>query len=268
MRIIILMLMLLIASPSWAVQWDKLLPATTDTRVNWPTQSQGNNESIDRLLSNYREGITLSYSSTSAVGVSAGEIMVSNAGGTIRLMLKNAAAGSIGWSDIDTGAEATSTTYYIYALASSSSATDATFKISASSSAPSGATYYKRIGSFYNDASGNITQIVNDNLRQVRSAESKSISATYQALTDGDVVLNLVCANLGNATVAIYSDNSSSPSTKLASTSCQYCSSCGTGVWLVESGVSVKVKAGDYYKTQVITSSNTYTPAVYFIPTN
>jgi hypothetical protein len=91
--------------------------------------------------------------------------MVSNAAGTVRLMLANAAATSVTFTDIDTGAEAASTTYYVYAIGSATTDTEFTVKISASATAPTGVTYYKKIGSFYNDASSNIvkTTITNDN---------------------------------------------------------------------------------------------------------
>ena len=70
-------------------------------------------------------------------------------------MRQNTANTTVTWADIDTGAEAASTTYYVYAVADAD-ATTATFMVSANSSTPTGATYYKKIGSFYNDSSSNI----------------------------------------------------------------------------------------------------------------
>jgi hypothetical protein len=87
--------------------------------------------------------------------VSAGEIVCSNSGATVRKFRQNTSSTNVTFSDIDTGAEASGTTYYIYAVCDAD-ATTATFKISASSSAPSGVTYYKILGSFYNDASSDI----------------------------------------------------------------------------------------------------------------
>lgn len=112
----------------------------------------------DRLLSNYRNGMALAYSSASALTVSAGEVMVSNSAGTIRLMMNNTSSASVSFSDLDTGSEASSTTYYVYAVAATTASETATFKISASGTAPSGVTYYKKLGSFYNDSSSNIDQ--------------------------------------------------------------------------------------------------------------
>ena len=124
---------------------------------------QENNTALDLMLSTYQEGLRISYSSASALSVSAGAIMLSNSAGSIRLMVANTSATTVDWDDIDTGSEAASTTYYVYAIASATTATTCTFKISTSSSAPSGITYYTRLGSFYNDASSNMTQISNDN---------------------------------------------------------------------------------------------------------
>lgn len=120
-------------------------------------------EPIDRMLAGYREGMKLKYNSVSTLDVTAGEVMVSNTAGTIRLMMRTTSTTNVTWSDIDTGAEASGTTYYVYAVASSSTATTATFKISTNSSTPSGSTYYKRLGQFTNDGSSNITAIQNDN---------------------------------------------------------------------------------------------------------
>src|SRR3990167_1659753 len=118
---------------------------------------------LDRLLTGYRENMTVVYASASSLSVGAGEVVVSNAGGTIKMMMRNTAATTVTFSDIDTGAEASATTYYLYAISTGASVSTSTFKISASSTAPSGATYYKKQASFYNNASSNIdkSQIYN-----------------------------------------------------------------------------------------------------------
>lgn len=161
-----LLLTCLLISPAWgADEWLTTRPALTgDQWTAWPAASQANNKSLDRLLSNYREGMKLTYSSATTISVAAGEAMCSNSAGTVRKMRQNTSATNVTFSDIDTGSEASSTTYYLYAVADAD-ATTATFKISASSTAPTGVTYYKRLGSFYNDASSNVDQysISNDN---------------------------------------------------------------------------------------------------------
>lgn len=121
-------------------------------------------EPLDDLLANYNT-IKLVYNSASQITASAGEVTVSNSAGSIRLMLRNSSSTTVTWSDIDTGSEASGTSYYVYAIAASTSATSATFKISTSSTAPSGATYYKRIGSFTNNGSSNIESVANDDER-------------------------------------------------------------------------------------------------------
>ncbi len=116
---------------------------------------------IDRLLSNYRRGASLTYASASTITVGIGEVVCSNSDGSVRKFRANTTATTVGWGDIDTGAEAGSTTYYIYAV-SDSDANTFTCSISTNSSAPSSKTYYKKLGSFYNDGSSNITNITND----------------------------------------------------------------------------------------------------------
>lgn len=155
--------LLLTANSGWCIsEWDKSLPAGS-TLINDIDLTVGNNnEALDRVLSNYREGMKLTYSSGSTVAISSGEVVCSNSGGTIRKFRSNTSSTNVTFSDIDTGAEAGSTTYYVYANCDAS-ATTATFKISASSSSPSGLTYYKRLGSFYNNSSSDMEQVSNDN---------------------------------------------------------------------------------------------------------
>jgi len=162
-KLIFIMMAVLIAGPVYPAQWNKLLPAATDQKIDWPVASQANNDALERTLQGYREGLRLTYSSTSTLVVTAGQVWVSNATGTVRLALSNAASTNVTFTNIDTGAEAASTTYYVYAVAAAADSEAVTFKVSLSATAPSGVTYYKRLGSFYNDASSNITQIYNDN---------------------------------------------------------------------------------------------------------
>jgi len=175
---------------SSADQWDKSRPDSTDAKIDWPAASVANNDALDRGLSNYREGLVLTYSSATTISATPGEIVVSNAAGSLRLMLANTASTNITFSDLDTGAEAASTTYYVYAVAASGAAEVATFKISLSSAAPGSETYYKKIGSFYNDASSNIdiAQIVNDNVdsnvRDVRDFSTSGSSYTVKDIGD------------------------------------------------------------------------------------
>lgn len=198
-KLIMCLMFLVLISPVWAEQeWDKSVPCKTgvgscssaDQRADFPADQQANNAAVDRLLANYREGMTLTYSSSTQIVVGSGEITCSNVDGSIRKMRKNPSSTNVVWSDLDTGAEEASKTYYIFANCDADAAT-ATFKISASASAPTGITSYKRIGSFYNDASSNIisSKISNDNL---------PISVTFQ---DGKV--NLDGKTLENVLLAV-----------------------------------------------------------------
>lgn len=221
----ILLALLLMTTPSWAtVQWrngtgaNTLLGSSNASDID--TNTYNNIVSpLDSLLANYREGVNVNYDSANQFTVSSGSITVSNSDGSIRLFLKNSGSTTVTWSDIDTGAEASGTTYYVYAIAASASATAITFKISASSTSPSGITYYKRIGSFYNDSSSNITLITNDNQFSggFAASSSKSASTVYQALTDGFVCADSSATSTGGMQMDIYSDSTSSPTTLVRS---------------------------------------------------
>lgn len=112
---------------------------------------------LDRLLAGYRKGMDITYLNADALSISAGEVVCSNSTGTIRRFRRNTSSTTVYWSDLDTGSERAYTIYYVYAVADTD-ATTCTFKISASSSAPTGVTYYARLGSFYNDAYRNIVE--------------------------------------------------------------------------------------------------------------
>jgi len=160
-----LVLSLFLVSNVWsATGWVKGKPAASDNPGTISTTIGENNSALDLMLSNFAN-CKISYTSATTISVSAGGVMVSNAAGTVRLMLANSAATSVTFTDIDTGAEAASTTYYVYAIGSATTDTVFTIKVSLSATAPDGVTYYKRLGSFYNDASSNIATatITNDN---------------------------------------------------------------------------------------------------------
>ena len=204
---------------------------------------------LDTMLSNYRQGCKIVYASASTITVEAGEVMLSNSGSTIRLMQQNTSNTTVTWSDIDTGSEATSTTYYLYAYQDTVSTTTFSVAISTSSSAPSGITYYKRLGSFYNDSNGNITRIVNDSFfSELGTWVSRTIGTTYQATTDGFVLANYSSAG---SHIIGYTDSASAPTTVRVKDP----TDGGNG-----GGICFPVKAGDYYK--VAAGGGT----MYFIP--
>ncbi len=145
---------------------DKVLAAHPNDRGNEITaietligafgNTQSYTESIRDLLRNYLRGCAVEYKSAADLYVRSGEIALVDSGGNLRLR-RNTSDLTVTWADIDTGAEATSTTYYVYAVGDSSGTTF-TVKISTSASAPTGCTYYKKLGSFYNDSAGDIIE--------------------------------------------------------------------------------------------------------------
>jgi hypothetical protein len=142
-------------------QWDKTLPGGTSSPSDLDIIIQENNSVLDRALAGYRMNCKISYASAATVSVAAGELVLSDSSGAIRVMRRNTAATTVTWANIDTGSEATSTTYYVYGVADTD-ATTFTVVVSINATTPTGCTYYVKLGSFYNDASGNVTNIVND----------------------------------------------------------------------------------------------------------
>lgn len=115
---------------------------------------------LDRLLATYINGCTLTRTSATVITVSAGEVACSNGAGTIKRFRQNTSTVTMtittsGVGGLDTGAEATSTWYHIYANADAD-ATTFTVIASTSASAPTGVTYYKYLGSVYNDSAGDL----------------------------------------------------------------------------------------------------------------
>lgn len=146
---------------------------------------------LDLLLKNYRRDMRVVSSSSTTVNVLAGELVISNSAGTISLFVETTSTTSVGWGDIDAGAEAASTQYYVYAYVDAVATTTASYIISTSSSAPTGKTYYKKIGYFYNNSSSNIVDVGNykggnvDNVMVVTGATDISVSGTTPALMAG-----------------------------------------------------------------------------------
>lgn len=165
---------------------------------------------LDRVLSKYQQGCRIVYASASTITVESGEAVMSNSGGTIRLFQQNTSDTTVSWSDIDTGSEASGTRYYVWLF--QETVTTATFDVcvSLSSAAPSGKTYYRLIGNFYNDSSGNITDIQNDGFfSDLGEWVSKSSDVSYQALTDGYIV----AYSEGQVGFGIWTDGANPPTT-------------------------------------------------------
>lgn len=149
---------LFIATNSFgASQWSKLEPVGTRNASDidyWVATI--NNEAQDRLLYDYIHGCDVYYIAAGSVGIATGEIAIPNAGGTIVRYRRNTSAVTLDWTDLDTGSEANSTQYYVYAVADTD-ATTFTGVISANATSPQGGeTYYRKIGSFYNNSGGDV----------------------------------------------------------------------------------------------------------------
>lgn len=125
-------------------------------------RSQAYSDSVLSLLKNARRGCLAEYKTAADIYVRAGEIMIRDATGKFSIRV-NADDLTVDWGDLDTGSEAVSTRYYIYAVADASGTTFAVV-LSASDAGPSGYTYYRLIGSFYNNAAGDITGMMNEGL--------------------------------------------------------------------------------------------------------
>lgn len=236
-------------------QWNKGAPASTDIKSIWPATSQANNSILDSLLQNYRRGLFLNYSSSTALGIGAGEVVVSNVTGTIRLFLVASTGGSITSANLDTGSITASTTYYVYA--GTSTATDAapTYYISLSATAPTSVTYYEQLGNFTTDSNSQFTGIFNNNVFNViQSPISKSPGVVYQALTEGFFTVFASVEGAGQACY-IYSDSSSSPGTLKGEV---YTSSSTTS--LNSLSIGAPVRKGDYYTASGNCGAGIWTP--------
>jgi hypothetical protein len=131
--------------------------------------AQAYSESLKGLLIGYRRGCNVEYKGTADLYVRLGEICIPDASGNIRLR-RNTTDTTVTWANIDTGAEEASTTYYVYAVADAS-ATTFTVMISKSATTPTGATFYKKLGSFFNDASSNIASAKNTNTAEISATK-------------------------------------------------------------------------------------------------
>ncbi len=216
---------------------------------------------LDRLTSNYREGCKITYASAATLTVGVGEVVLANAADTIHLMQQNTSTTTVTWADIDTDAEETAKTYYIYAYQATVTDTDFDITISLSSSAPTGKSYFKRLGSFYNDSDGNILNddsLTNDNdyyALQLGDWESKSVDTVYLASTDGFLLASAQATGGEGGVAEMLTDSSNPPTTSRQSLKASSDAEKDSG--------TMPVKLGDYYK--VTTSSGTVT-YIYWVP--
>ena len=143
-----------------ADQWAKGEPAGTQNASDIDSLIITNNAALDRLQYSYRRGCHVLPATVATITVTAGELAIPNSDGSIVRWRRNTSSTTVAWADIDTGAEAVSTQYYVWAIADAD-ATTFTCKISTSSSAPSSSTYYRLLGFAYNNASGDLVNVGN-----------------------------------------------------------------------------------------------------------
>ncbi len=185
----ILLTLLLMTVPVYA-EWDVNIPLSGDNLTDFPVDNQENLDRLELVLREYPKGITISYTSASTITASTGGIVCSDSAGTTKKFRGNTSTTAITFSDIDTGSEGAGT-YYVWASCDAV-ATTATFKISLSSTTPSGLTSYKRIGSFVNDGSLNITasSITNDSLPTMVPVQNSTVYLLYDTNLNGKTLSN------------------------------------------------------------------------------
>ena len=207
---------------------------------------------LDRMLAKFRQGAQIRYNSASSLTVESGQVMCENSDGSGHQMRSNTSSTTVAWTELDTGSEAASTTYYLYAVCDADAATF-TVKISTSSTAPASTTMYRRLGSFVNDSSSNITDILNDGVSvEWGGRVSRTAGTVYQASTDGFVL----CYHTTVNTSALgYNDWNSSPTTVVIRTN---------SVDNETGAISFPVQEGSYYKCE--SSGGATDGTVWFIP--
>lgn len=194
-----------------ADQWTKGAPASSDTAADIGTLMGVNNNATDRLNIDHRQGCRVNYLSAATVTVTSGTLALSNSDGSVVKWRRNTSDTTVTWANVVSGtSESASTTFYLWGLADTD-ATTFTIGISTSSSAPAGSTYYRLLGSFYNDASSDINY-VNQYPAEIGFGAwaTKTNNTVYQAATDGFVTAR------GTSVVVGYTDASNPPTTQRA----------------------------------------------------
>ena len=179
----ILVIFILSSSSAFGADWrgganDNSLKGTTlindiDTQFEDEVSLQ-----LDDLLANYVQGAVLTYNSGVTVDITAGSLTCKDSTTQIKKMRINTSSVSATFAgNLDSGSESGSTTYFVFANCDAAADTF-TIKISASSSAPSGVTSYKRLGQFFNNSSSDITLVKNDNDRVIVATGTVSNGGT------------------------------------------------------------------------------------------
>lgn len=108
-----------------------------------------------RVYTDYRQGCIVSYTAAAAIAVNLGEIELGVGSGVGKR--RNTSAISLTWADLDTGSEAASALYFVWAYPDPDNTTSFLGKLSLSSSDATGITNERLVGWFRNDESSNIS---------------------------------------------------------------------------------------------------------------
>lgn len=114
---------------------------------------QAKNTDILAFLESVVTDMVAVWKDADTLTINAGRVFCKKSDNSIRVLRKNTSNVDVTFADIDTGARATSTTYYVWAVADAS-ATTVTFKISLSSTAPTGVTLCALVAKFKTNATG------------------------------------------------------------------------------------------------------------------
>jgi hypothetical protein len=241
-------MILLVGNANATVGWNKSIPATSENPQAISPDVIENNTAVDLMLQNYRDGgVYVKLISTSEIDIGPGGVMLSNSGGSVRLMVANSSLTAMSSANIDTGSISPSSTYYIYAYASSTTATTFSIIYSASSSSPTGITYYQQIGKFTTNGSSNFASASSNINPQIGfgSWTSPTQNSPLQAATD------LICTagftsptNSGDHSGNIMTDSGTNPTTAR-------CHATRDGSTYIATSCSTPVKKGDYVKTDI-----------------
>lgn len=217
--------------------------------------AQSYSTSITDLLSSYRRGCSVEYKGNADLYVRAGEIMITDASGNRRLR-RNTSDTTVNWANIDTGSEANSTVYYVYAVADSN-ATTFTVVISTNATTPTGCTFYKLIGMFYNNSSGNINIVGNLPKTLLGKRVAMAANTVYQAATDGFVEATADSRTENSPNDLVGKTDGSTPPTTVIFTPYDYGQNQRSSLYGF-----MHVRKGDYW----LVDSNYGGETIYFTP--
>lgn len=248
--LVIAILMGLIIQPAWAVvQFTATgVPlSTSDPASSFPAEVYNQWTILQTLLQNYRQGYYLLYNNSTSLTIGAGEVSAWNNGATASYFLQNTGSQTVTTANLDTGASfSPSTTYYAYAGSSSGTQATATISISLNNSAPSNLTYFHQLGNFTTDSSGNIAQIVDNSIPYragTLNTTSYTVGNTYQASTDGELMVAGECGLNPSLSFGIASDISPTPTQGVGGCSSSSTTTNVNGVWNYPI-----IRKGDYFK--------------------